>query len=90
MRLAAGTASDSDKVLATCLVHLDVAADNVVFVPLECHVSVLLADESNECFAVTPAHLTQAQRYATSVDGRIDCEMSCYVFEKKMETSKTF
>lgn len=62
--LAAGATGYGDKVLARGLVDLDVAGVYVVLVPLEGHVPVLLAHESDESLAVAPALHAQAQSYA--------------------------
>lgn len=47
--------------------YLNVSAAHMVFVPLQRQVSVLLADEANEGFSVSPPLGIQAQRRPSSV-----------------------
>lgn len=58
------TAGHVDEVLAGGLVDLDVAVGDVVFVPFERHVSVLLADEPDQRLSVAAALLTQAESHS--------------------------
>lgn len=64
------TSCDVHEIFASGFVHFDVAIADVVFMPLERHVSVFLINKSNKCFAVPSTLRTQAKGNATSVKTR--------------------
>ena len=67
------TSGNIDEVLSGGLVDLNVAIRDVMFVPLERHVAVLLTDEPHQRFPVPPALLAETQRHAApaAVRGRV-------------------
>lgn len=66
------TAGNVDEVLASGLVHFNVALANVVLVPLERHVAMLGRHEAHESLAVPPALGAQTQRHSAPVGWRHD------------------
>lgn len=64
------TSGNVDKVLSVGAIDFNVSLADVVFVSLESHVSVLLVDEPDQCFAVSPALRTQTERHSSSKTDR--------------------